>query len=375
VKLAFVFPPGLLNKRCLDFANLLDDPRGTTGSEITALAFPFEMVKRGHEVTLFVEKPNQPCYSLRGGDEVSLRDFSSLGSAEGFDAVLAVCIMNDIDLFRNINPRCLRVVFQQVNDFMFGAPGFDEFVDLYISPSEPHRNMLVSTCPVNPAKWVVIPNGCYPGSYPKAGKTSGRCVWLSSPDRGLHHTLAAWPKIKAAVPHASLRIFYYGLKDYVDSWKDRDPARVGIPLQFAQAHRDRARIIDAGLKLPDVTVMGAVSRNDLAQELSQAEVMPYLVDCLTWTEGFSCSTLESCAAGALPVICATDAMGEIYRGAVPMVQSRDRTEEWTSLVIRALTVPEWADRWRDKALSLAERHAWPLLAERLEKELLPRLKT
>ena len=351
MKLAFVFPPGLLNGRRLDFTCLLDDKRGTTGSEITALTFPAEMALREHDVSLFVQKPNAPIYS-----GVALRDYASLGSAEDFDAVLSVCIMNDIDRFQKIAPGTLRVCFQQVNDFAYGAPGFDAFVDLYISPSEPHRDHILSQGQTTKDKWVVIGNGCYPDSYPLRPKVPGRCAYLSSPDRGLHHVLNAWPEIRETVPYAELRIFYYALEGYL-SGNHSDPR-----------HRERVAVIHRGLSLPGVTVVGATSRNELALELAEAEVQLYPVDTLSWTEGFSCSTLESCAAGALPILMDCDAMGHIYGKACPTAPRGDLSI-WTALALRALTVPIWAETQRKKARQLALSYAWPLLAEKLEEAI------
>jgi glycosyltransferase involved in cell wall biosynthesis len=362
VKLAFVFPPGLLNGRTLDFTDLLGSKRGTTGSEITALTFPCEMAARGHDVSLFVEKPNAPGYDISKPVSwtVRLEAYSALGDASDFDAVIMVPIMNDADRFRTIDPKCLRVYFQQMNDFKFCAPGFDAFIDLYISPSPAHLEHMMTLGGTTPSKWAVIGNGCYPQSYPDLGKTPGRCVHLSSPDRGLFHALDAWEEIHAAVPYAELRVFYSGLENFLE--KNTDPR-----------HRDRIAKIKRGLTLPGVTVRGGVSRDELAKELSEAELMLYPTDPVDFTEGFSCSTLEACAAGALPILMDADAMGQIYGKSCPTVAKGD-LEEWTALVIRALTVPQWTEMWRKKAKALASTFAWPLLAEKLEKEIHARRK-
>jgi hypothetical protein len=361
VKLAFVFPPGLLNSRTLDFTNLLDSKRGTTGSEITALTFPCEMGKRGHDVTLFVQKPNSRSYALSVpypiGPDAELADYDSLGDASSFDAVIMVPVMNDGDRFRSINPKCLRVYFQQMNDLKFLTPGFDEYIDLYVSPSQAHLDRMLSLKQTTPEKWVVIGNGCYPDGYPDIEKTPGRCVYLSSPDRGLHHVLASWEEIHAAVPYSELRIFYSGLEGYL-SENSGDPR-----------HNDRKAIIRRGLSLPGVVVKGGVSRNEMAKELAEAELQLYPCDPIDFTEGFSCSTLESCAVGALPILMDSDAMGQLYSSACPTA-ARGDVAAWKALVLRALTVPQWAERQRDKAKALAVSYAWPLLAEQLEERII-----
>ena len=48
----------------------------------------------------------------------------------------------------------------------------------------------------------------------------GRVIWCSSADRGLHWLLSQWPKIKEAVPYASLKVFYhfnYGDLDKIEN--------------------------------------------------------------------------------------------------------------------------------------------------------------
>ena len=356
MKLAFVFPPGLLNSRALDFDNLRRDKRGTTGSEITALTFPAEMQLRNHDVTLFIQNPNELCYRLHSeAPFVELRDYASLGDGSSFDAVVMVCVMQDGDRFRSISPKCLRVYFQQMNDFKFVSAGFDAFVDLYVSPSEAHLAHMRSQNVTTPDKWVVIGNGCYPNDYPLGRKIPGRCAHLSSPDRGLFHVLDAWEEIHSSVPYAELRIFYPGLEDFLSS--NSDPR-----------HKERIAAIRRGLSLPGVIVRGGVSRNELACELAEAELMLYPCDPVDWSEGFSCSTLEACAAGALPILMDSDAMGQIYGRACPTAPRGDLSV-WTALALRALTVPSWAETQRKKAQQLALSYSWPLLAEQLEEAL------
>jgi hypothetical protein len=133
-------------------------------------------------------------------------------------------------------------------------------------------------------------------------------------------------------------------------------------------HSDRIAKIKRGLTLPGVTVIGGISRNDLARELAEAELQLYPCDPVTWTEGFSCSTLESCAAGALPILMDSDAMGQIYGTACPTA-ARGDLAQWSSLALRALTVPQWANRHRERARQLALSYAWPALAEKLEEAI------
>lgn len=366
MRLAFLFPPMILDGRAIDFPNLWTASRGTTGSEVVVLAFAKEMAARGHEVALYIPGPN-----AREWDGVRLRPFHDI--VRDADDVDAVCSLVDVNILRKLSPKPLRLVFQQLSNFSYGEPGFDEFVDVYVNNSEPNRRHFERHYPQTVGKWVVLPNGCYPDEYKITTsdyKTPGLCAYTSSPDRGLHVAFQEWSRIRRAVPHAELWVYYFALQRFVAEWRSRaeDP-RIMSP-DVVELVR-RAHYIDHAIPVLEkhgVRVMGATSRAQLAADLSRTEVLAYPCDTTAWTETFSCSTLEACAAGALPIISDVDAFGEIYGGHVPMVKSPAiaHAREWSDLVIRALTDKPWADEWRAKARALAEAHAWPKLAANLE---------
>ena len=187
LKIAFVYGPFTLAGRLIDFNTLWDSPRGLTGSELSCICFAREMARMGHQVSLFVQGPNAPEF-----DGVPLREFGNLaGESYGYDAV---CAWNEPDVLRAVAPGVLRLVNQQLNDFGYCRPGFDDFVDVYTSPSQSHMEYIRSHTP-SPHKWTVLPNGCDPNQYDPALKVPGRVVYASSPDRGLHLLMQAWPSI------------------------------------------------------------------------------------------------------------------------------------------------------------------------------------
>jgi glycosyltransferase involved in cell wall biosynthesis len=348
----------LLAGRPLDFTRIEDDPRGTTGSEIQVLSMARETAARGHTTALYIPQANAK--EWRG---VELRGFSRLAAeARNYDAV---CVSLDCNVLRNVPRGVARVLFQQINGFEYAKPGFEAFVDLFVSPSQSHRAQMLRWTPESEHKWRVLHNGCYPHEYPIITKVPGRCLYASSPCRGLHNVLEAWPAIRAAVPHAELRIFYYSLQKWLDEWLPRTPGAGWNP--YDHEHLRRVKIVAKALgELKDqgVTVLGSVSRKQMAREMAEAEVLAYPCDTISYTEGFSCATLEGCASGALPISAACDALGELYGACCPMVDAPacDHKAEWTALVVKALTDTRWADGWRAKARAFAEENAWPRLA-------------
>jgi glycosyltransferase involved in cell wall biosynthesis len=315
MKIAVVFPPMLVAGRPLDFTRIWEDPRGTTGSEIMTLAFAAELADRGHDVELLIENPNAPVLVLRKTATRFATVKNLIGaSSQGYDAVLSAL---DINILRGVPKTTLRVCLQQLNDFAYCQQGFDEFCDLYVVPSDDLRRHLASIWPVDQTKWRVIPNGCYADVYDTKPKTPGLCVYTSSPDRGLHHVVSQWPIIKAAASHARLRIYYFSLEKWLSDWRGRSADGVH-PVD--EAHRINSQYVDRVLPvLQDVEVIGPKSRAEICDALSEAELLLYPTDCVAYNEGFSCSTLEGCAAGAIPILVGSDALGSIYRGACPVI--------------------------------------------------------
>jgi glycosyltransferase involved in cell wall biosynthesis len=362
VRLAFVYPPLIVQRRDVDFTNLWDSVRGTTGSELMVLGLARAMAARGHDVGLYIERPNASRW-----DGVRLHDLSLLSTnSSNCDAVVSLA---DTDLLRNAAPSAARIVLQQLNDFSYASKDFADHVDIFVSPSEPHRVRIEGLYPATENRWRVVPNGCDPSEYDTTRKVAGRCVYTSSPDRGLHLVLQEWPHIRKAVPGAELRIFYFALERFLAEWREREE-KESWPFDMKELCR-RSQYIDHAvgrLAGHGVRVMGAASRRQLASELSEAEVLAFPCDTLTWSEGFSCATMEGCAAGALPVISAEDAFGDIYGGACPMVPSKahQHAKEWRELVIRALTDESWAAEHRRLARELAEQHSWERIAARFE---------
>jgi hypothetical protein len=375
MNISFLYGPMSIGKRPIDFSQLWTSERGLTGSELSWLMLAKSMRERGHHVTLAIHGQNggslwedievwplerdesdEPAWSDRYnyGDKTMFRGWA-------YDAVIA---WNEPDLLRDIPSQTVRICNQQLNDFGYCEDDFAAHVDLFTSPSQHHLDF-VSGLVEGSTSWAVMPNGCDPGAY-GGDKTSGRVVWASSADRGLHNLLMAWPSIRAACPWANLRCMYR--MDY-DSLRGVEENAGANPTLYEIA--SRARYIRYALdRLADQGVehVGSVSRQQVAAELSAAEVLAYPCETVRYTEGFSVTTLESCAAGAIPVLGACDALPSIYGDAAAWVPSPagEHTATLAAHVVRALTDYAWAAEMRGKGATLAERHAWPKLAERLE---------
>jgi hypothetical protein len=101
-------------------------------------------------------------------------------------------------------------------------------------------------------------------------------------------------------------------------------------------------------------------------------VLAYPCDTTTWSEGFSCTTLEGCAARACPVIFGCDALGDIYRGACLLVP-RGVPEMFRAEVISCLTNPLRRSLLNDKAEAFGKEHTWKATASKLMQQITARL--
>jgi len=369
MRIAFLYGGFSLGSRPLDLDNLYTSPRGLTGSELSCIEYARAMQARGHSVTLVVGQSDIGPRNWNGIEVWPLRDPKVVA---GCDVVYS---WNEPDLLREIPAGPLRIVNQQLNDFAYCRAGWEEHVDLVTSPSAHHLEFLKLQAPGVRA-WDVLPNGCDPTQYRQTERIPGRVIWASSADRGLHRLLELWPTIKARVPHASLKCFYNFQSAPFDEYEQPGPHVHTDLLEIAQRKRyiqhAMSRLVGSRW---DVEHVGSVSRERMAREFEQAEVLAYACETIRYTEGFSVTTMEACASGCLPITTDIDALGQIYRSAVPQVPLNGQSftseglRQFADLVVRGLTDEAWRQENTAKCRALAEKHAWPALAERLEKML------
>jgi len=383
MRIAFLYGKFSIGTRPFNFDRIYDDPRGLTGSELSCLEYAKAMAARGHETLLLVGQETVE----RELDGVQIQPLDHPQRVDGYDVVYS---WNEPNLLEEVAPGPLRVVNQQLNDFGYCKPGWEEWCDLVTSPSEHHLAFLKKQAP-NVRAWEVMPNGCNPQQYRQDRREAGRVIWASSADRGLHRLLEMWPAIKTAVPHATLKCFYNFRQEPFDLLEQPSENVHPDLLEIAQ----RKRYIRYAMSRLQgerwgVEHVGSVSRDRMKNEFEKAEVLAYPCDTIRYTEGFSVTTMEACASGCLPVITNVDALGQIYGSAAPLANmalpfkigdkeypggfvetSRNR---FMDLVVRGLTDPEWREERAALCRMLAEQHAWPVLAERLEGILTSALK-
>ena len=258
-----------------------------------------------------------------------------------YDALVSIL---ESDLLDGAPKKSARVCVQWLNDFSYARANSLEIVDLFVSPSQTHADHLARKVHIPAEKIEVVPLSNNPELFECVNdpRRPFSIAYASSPDRGLHHLLSMFPEIRKRVPRAELRIYYRILpwmKDILD-----EKAHVG------SKHWKRAQEIAKAFDTlgvggeNGVNVIGQLTTAKMAAELKRTEVLAYPLDPVKFTEGFSVTVLDACAAGCIPVIAGVDAFPELWEGAARVIPGRPDApgarEEWIRTIVDVLLAGE-----------------------------------
>ena len=366
MKVAVILGAFSIGTRPLDFhfSNIWISPRGLTGTDLATVMLARELVKRDHQVSLFTVHA-QPDNKPAVWEGVKLYNFDERFSVvdDSFDTIISI---NEPNVLIGMTSKPLRVCWQFLNDFSFAAPNFDDYVDQYLGVCDEHTAHVSKLSP-NASKWGTVGLGCEPTWY-EDKRVPGRVVWCSSADRGLHWLLSQWPAIKAAVPEASLKVFYHFNYGDIENIEPSTPGQHPHVIEMGQRIRYMRNAMER-LKPFGVEHVGSISRLQMQHELSEASVFAFSCDTVAFSEGFSVSTLEAHASYTVPVITSQDCLGGIYKdsGCV-MIQApvKDHLQEFTDAVIRGLTDKQFADGVIQKCRAFAEQRSWGNVVKQIE---------
>jgi len=275
------------------------------GGECAMMSIARELAKLGHEVIVFYDtKPGR----YDGVDYLPRNLYIPMVVQMEHDVLLS---WDDTNAFRYADKGKVHVLACQLNDAFIGA--FDWTIDMYVHPSQWHADRFHTMYPeMTKSKSIVrLTNGLDYERYavsdaPK--REPHRVIYSSSPDRGLHHLLRMWPQVIAAVPDATLHVFYD-----MSKWLDLDK-RMEETGGFNITH-ERAKFlrdyIAAGVP-NSVTFHGGVGQTELSREQLKSSLMVYPCDPVAPTEGFSMSVLEGVASGCNVIISNADAFPELW---------------------------------------------------------------
>ncbi len=206
-------------------------------------------------------------------------------------------------------------------------------------------------------------------------RVPGRIFYGSSYDRGLKEFLEEWPKIKLAVPHATLHIAY--------GWQTWEAiARANDSMETFKRVKDTLVQL---MQQDGITELGRISHADVAKEMLEADVWGYP----TWWPEISCITaMKAQIAGAIPVVIPTAAVAETVQygrktdcgyymdiDGNPAVRTGETLDQWTQQLINTLTLSaDQKDGERDAMMQWArKKFDWATIAAAWEQEFLAQL--
>lgn len=354
------------------FDNIWISSRGLTGSDLGFVRIAQALQQLGHDVSLFTvhAQPNNKPDQWENIKLFNMEDYFTK-IKENENDLGAIISINDPNIFFNITDKPLKILVEYLNDFPFARPGWEDKIDIGLGACEQHTNYL-KTLVAQPDKWQPLHLGCNPELY-EDKRVPGRIIWCSSADRGLMWLLQEYSKIKEAVPYASLRIFYHF--GYGDNILNVEPnSTTNHPHIIEMGNRIRyCKEAIKKLEPLDVQYVGSISRKQMVEEFSKASVFGYSCDTISFSEGFSCSTLEAHASYTVPVITSQDCLGSIYQNSGAIViptPIQDNIGHFTSTIIRALTDQTFADTVIDQCMKFAKENTWTVITKKLEQMIL-----
>jgi 2-polyprenyl-3-methyl-5-hydroxy-6-metoxy-1,4-benzoquinol methylase/glycosyltransferase involved in cell wall biosynthesis len=168
--------------------------------------------------------------------------------------------------------------------------------------SEWHKKIIAEQVKGEEDRLVVIPNFILAEHFRTDGapeRENHHFIYASSPDRGLIRLLKLWPKIRAAIPDATLDIFY--------GWEGCMKLGTGNTPGWTKHYRKVRTEFSALQYQEGVTSRGRVNHETLAREFQRASAWLYPT---SFAEAGCLTAVKARAAGCIPVTTSYAALTE-----------------------------------------------------------------
>jgi len=168
--------------------------------------------------------------------------------------------------------------------------------------SEWHKKVIAEQMKGQEGRLTVIPNFVLAEHFKLEGapeRSPHHFIYASSPDRGLIRLLKLWPKIRAAIPDATLDIFY--------GWEGCMKLGTGNTSGWTKHYRKVRTEFQALQYQEGITSRGRVNHESLAREFQRASAWLYPTG---FGEAGCLTAVKARAAGCIPVTTAYAALTE-----------------------------------------------------------------
>lgn len=332
--------------------------RGVGGRETCLIALSREWARMGHEVHCFVPRESalDPIAHSSGGVERYL-PFELGGptlAAFEYDAIVSVELpqlwLDSAVLERQAS--AARITHHQVAHVIDDdlVASLDQGETVWGSLSPWHARLLEQQgCQ---GTHLVLPNGVDIASYAgwDATRAGNDFFYSSSPDRGLHHVLAAWPMIRAALPDARLHVLY-GVEHVVEQ------------LRWSHSREGEVvRLIIEGLQLPGVEYHGRTGQRELAELQMASRMCLYPCDTSQPTETGCITLVEAAAAGAPALTTDCDCLPSEFGDVHEIVPLPIDPVDYAERALELLGDEQRLGVMRERGRTFAEDRDWSRIA-------------
>lgn len=331
---------------------LLESVESPAGTEIAMMGTARALAQRGHRVTVFANCQGEVVDGVEYVDaDLALTLLTTLGC----DVLVS---WQDATVFLHPVKAKLKVLMSQSSQL--NVANAADVVDRYFGISRYSAKLLLdSDAYADPSKMWITRNGIittrfslHPDDSDKTLqenlhvlKTPHSMVWSSSPDRGLHHLVDIFTKVRAAVPDATLTILY-NFDKTLESYRTQMPGSAYV--RWLEKAKE--------LKCTDgVTVLNHVSQPEVARILERTEIYAYPCDPIKPTETYCIAASEALAAGCAAVISDADCLPENFGdGAVVLPRPIDYNE-WADTIVGLMSAPNARLKLVRRGLEVASR--------------------
>lgn len=331
--------------------------RGLGGRETAIVKLAEQWAIRGHHVECFVpvERPHAIDYPSGGRIEwipwkaaqvyLNTGSYDALVSWEYPKAATWDGVAENIPVV---------LVGMQVAHIYMDAE-WDQLISGYVPLSRWAGDFLIEQTSgvISWDKMWAIPNGIDLSRYepPKIDQTrrnSRLFFYSSSPDRGLHHILRLWPRMRKELDPAAELHVAYGAERWIESakWSHSAQGDLAIEIEWRLANT------------PGVVNRGSMRQDALAILQQQSALLPYTADTMQATET-GCITITEAMAAGCPVVttdcdCIPSEYGHIAR-IVPLPFNEDR---YLETIEKVLVDPALYTGMQEAGFKLAEERQW-----------------
>lgn len=181
-----------------------------------------------------------------------------------------------------------------------------------------HTELFLKTFPQFKDRAEAFSYGIDTNLFKPGKKVKNSFIYSSFPNRGLLPLLQMWPKIKAALPDATLNVY----SDINGEWVNK----------VAKGQMDEIKkLIKSGLD--GVEVNGWVSKKELARAWSTADIWFY--PCI-FEETFCLTALEAAATKTLAISCPLAALNETISDRGILIPGNPLEQEWQDKALQEL---------------------------------------